>query len=51
LLILIKRSKIHVCDYDDFYIASQEEAVEQINAACNILEEVKVYLQEKKIIE
>lgn len=38
------QKKRETSDYDDFYIASQEEAAEQINAACNILEEVKVYL-------
>lgn len=38
-----------VFDYDDFYIASQEEAREQIQAAEKILSGIKAYLQEKEI--
>lgn len=38
-------------DYNDFYIASYGEATEQMEAASNILEEIKVYLQEKGNVE
>ncbi|MBR4058866.1 MAG: HEPN domain-containing protein [Lachnospiraceae bacterium] len=42
--------KREVSDYDDFYIASVEEAQEQIEVASNIIAEVKKYLGEKGII-
>ncbi len=32
------------CDYDDFYIASREEAEEQYNRAEELLKEVKKFL-------
>ena len=40
------QKKREVSDYDDVYIASAEEAMEQIEVASNIVAEVKVYLQE-----
>ena len=42
--------KREVSDYDDFYIASIEEAQEQIEVATLIAAEVKKYLQEKRIV-
>ena len=39
-----------VSDYDDFYIASVEEAREQIEVAANITAEVKKYLQDNGIV-
>ncbi len=39
------QKKREVSDYDDFYMASREEAQEQIAAATNILEETKNYLK------
>lgn len=44
------QKKRETSDYDDFYIASYEEAAEQREAASDILEEIKVYLQEKGIV-
>ena len=41
----------HASDYDDFYIASNEEAAEQMEAAGNILEAIKAYLRENAVIE
>lgn len=38
------QKKREASDYDDFYIASHDEAAEQINAAGDILKEIKVYL-------
>ena len=40
------QKKREASDYDDFYIASAEEALEQINVASNIVAEAKAYLQE-----
>ena len=34
-------------DYDDFYIASKEEALEQLNNAKAIIEVIRKYLEEK----
>ena len=42
--------KREVSDYDDFYIASVEEAREQIEVAANITAEVKKYLQDNGIV-
>lgn len=42
--------KRETSDYDDFYVASAEEAQEQIDVAVNITAEVKNYLKEKGII-
>ena len=42
--------KREVSDYDDFYIASVEEAQEQIEIAVLITAEVKRYLHEKKMV-
>lgn len=36
----------HKSDYDDFYIASREEAQKQIDTAVDVLKEVKRYLEE-----
>ena len=36
----------NVCDYDDFYIASKQEAVLQMQQAKEFLDAVKVYLKE-----
>ncbi len=44
------QKKRETSDYDDFYIASQEEAREQIQAAEKILSGIKAYLQEKEIV-
>ena len=41
------QKKREVSDYDDFYIASAEEALEQIEVAANIVAETKDYLQKK----
>lgn len=45
------QKKRETSDYDDFYIASIEEAQEQIEAAYNRLKEVKSYLQDKNLFE
>jgi len=37
-------------DYDDFYLASKEECVEQVNKAREIIGKVKAYLQCKEIL-
>ena len=42
--------KRETSDYDDFYVASAEEAQEQIDVAEKILEEVRGYLKEKGIL-
>ena len=39
------QKKREVSDYDDFCIASAEEALEQIEVAANIVAETKEYLQ------
>ena len=39
-------TKREASDYDDFYIASVEEAQEQIEVAAKIAAEVKEYLKE-----
>ena len=36
----------NVCDYDDFYIASKQDAVLQMQQAKEFLDAVKVYLEE-----
>ena len=36
-------------DYDDFYIASKEKAIEQVETAKDLLEYVTIYLKEKGI--
>ena len=41
------QKKREASDYDDFYIASNDEAVEQMEAAIYILGEIKTYLREK----
>ncbi len=41
--------KREASDYDDFYVASMEEAEEQIEFAERITDEVKKYLKEKDI--
>lgn len=38
----------NICDYDDFYIASKQDAKEQIERAKEFLEVVKRYLETKK---
>ncbi len=38
------------CDYNDFYIISKEEVINQINNAEIFLNEIKKYLQGKEII-
>lgn len=50
LLARLQRKR-ETSDYDDFYIASHEETMEQIQAANIILGEIKVYLKEKDIGE
>ncbi len=45
------QKKRETSDYDDFYVASHEEAAEQMGAASNILVEVKAYLRKKGIAE
>ena len=45
------QKKRETSDYDDFYIASNEEAAEQMEAAGNILEAIKAYLRENAVIE
>ncbi len=42
--------KREASDYDDFYIASADEADEQIMSATHIIEAVKVFLTEKEIL-
>lgn len=42
--------KREASDYDDFYIASADEADEQIISAAYIIEAVKVFLTEKEIL-
>ena len=37
----------HKSDYDDFYIASKEEAVEQIEVASEVVMLVSNYLKQK----
>ena len=37
-------------DYDDFYVASVEEALEQYNAAQMIVKSVETYLDKKEIL-
>ena len=37
-------------DYDDFYVASVEEALEQYNAAQMIVKSVEIYLDKKEIL-
>lgn len=37
----------HASDYDDFYIATREEAEEQINTAIELVETIEQYLKEK----
>lgn len=42
-----KAAKVrHASDYDDFYIASREEAEKQIQTAGNLIEQVKKYITE-----
>lgn len=41
--------KRETSDYDDFYVASVEEAQEQIDVAVKIVDEVKNYLKEKEV--
>ena len=36
-------------DYDDFYIASKEDAEKQLETAKLVIEKVKVYLKEKNV--
>lgn len=43
------QKKREASDYDDFYIASHDEASEQMEAAGNILGAIKAYLQEEGI--
>lgn len=38
----------NICDYDDFYIASKQDAEEQIERAKEFLKVVKRYLETKK---
>lgn len=45
------KQKRETSDYDDFYIASFEEAEEQIQTTALIIEYVKTYLNEKEIFE
>ena len=42
--------KREASDYDDFYVASIEEAEEQIEVAIRITEEVREYLEKREII-
>ena len=37
----------HASDYDDFYIATKEEAAEQIATAVELIEVIEAYCQEK----
>lgn len=37
----------HASDYDDFYIATKEEAAEQIATAEELIEVIEAYCQEK----
>lgn len=37
------------CDYDDFFIVSKEEAVEQYEHACELYEVVKEFLKKFKV--
>ena len=41
----ISRAHRHASDYDEFYIASREEAQEQIDAAESFMNGVKQYLK------
>lgn len=41
------QKKRETSDYDDFYVASYEEAVEQITAAANILQEIKMFIEKR----
>jgi uncharacterized protein (UPF0332 family) len=43
------QKKRETSDYDDFYIASYEEAKEQLEAAKNILDDVITYLKKQDI--
>ena len=47
-LVRLQRKR-ETSDYDDFYVASVEEAQEQIDVAVKIVDEVKKYLQEKEV--
>lgn len=38
------KRKREASDYDDFYVASYEETIEQLNYAKDIIEEVKKYV-------
>ena len=42
------KQKRETSDYDDFYIASQEEAEEQINTAHEVIEAVRKWCAEKE---
>nr|WP_317283869.1 HEPN domain-containing protein [uncultured Sellimonas sp.] len=37
----------HASDYDDFYIATKEEAREQIDTAIELIRKIEEYIQEK----
>lgn len=37
----------HASDYDDFYIATREEAEEQIHTAIELVEKIEQYIKEK----
>lgn len=45
------KRKREVSDYDAFYVASREEAQEQLYAAQAILESVKMYLEQKDVLK
>lgn len=45
------KQKRETSDYDDFYIASLEEAQEQIAAVVEIIKNVKSFLADKEIFE
>lgn len=45
------QKKREISDYDDFYVASTEEAKEQFEAADSIVNEVKNYLKSMNLLE
>ncbi|MBR2188381.1 MAG: HEPN domain-containing protein [Eubacterium sp.] len=38
----------HASDYDDFYIATKDEALEMLETASNLIKMIKTYCQEKE---
>lgn len=45
------KRKREISDYDDFYVASLDEAQEQMDTAEYVLSQVEEYLREKKVID